>query len=72
MWQLSWHDYLERQQVGQPSGDLELEDGHPSYNHGMSPPSTKLYQKTHLICKNFDCAANPSGELVPSHIFVPQ
>jgi len=49
MRRLSRLDHLERRQVGRPSVDLELEDGHPSCKHGTSPPPSSI-ARTHLIC----------------------
>lgn len=49
MWRLSRLDHLERRQVGRPSVDLELDDGHPSCKHGTSLPQSSIV-RTHLIC----------------------
>jgi len=72
MRRLSRHDHLEKRQVGRPSVDLEVEDGHPLCKHGTSPPSTNLYRENSLNLRTLDRAADLLGELVRSRIFVPR
>ena len=42
-----------------------MEDKHLAYQHGTSPPFTKLYRRTPLdLLKKLDYAADPGGELL--------